>query len=117
MVPVFHVHGEDPEAALHVVNLAAAYRKKFHKDVVIDVICYRRFGHNEGDEPYFTQPRMYERIRSRTPLDRAYADRLIKDKIISTEKPEEISASVKQDMETAFDLKKIKIDGLCPKTV
>jgi 2-oxoglutarate dehydrogenase E1 component len=104
MVPVFHVHGEDPEAALHVVNLAAAYRKKFHKDVVIDVICYRRFGHNEGDEPYFTQPRMYERIRSRTPLDRAYADRLVEDKIISSKKPEEISASVKQDMETAFDL-------------
>jgi len=104
MVPVFHVHGEDPEAALHVVNLAAAYRKKFHKDVVIDVICYRRFGHNEGDEPYFTQPLMYERIRSRTPLDRAYADRLVEDKIISSKKPEEISASVKQDMETAFDL-------------
>ncbi|MFO7988365.1 MAG: 2-oxoglutarate dehydrogenase E1 component [Desulfotignum sp.] len=103
MVPVFHVHGEDPEAALHVVQLAAAYRKRFHKDVVIDVICYRRFGHNEGDEPYFTQPQMYERIRSRTPLDQTYADQLIKENIISPEKPEEISTAAKQDMETAFD--------------
>ncbi|MCF8114283.1 MAG: 2-oxoglutarate dehydrogenase E1 component [Desulfotignum sp.] len=102
MVPVFHVHGEDPEAALHVVQLAAAYRNNFHKDVVIDVVCYRRFGHNEGDEPYFTQPQMYERIRSRTPLDRAYADRLISGKIISSKKPEEISASATQEMETAF---------------
>ncbi|MDZ7666296.1 MAG: thiamine pyrophosphate-dependent enzyme [Desulfotignum sp.] len=103
MVPVFHVHGEDPEAALHVVQLAAAYRKRFHKDVVIDVVCYRRFGHNEGDEPYFTQPQMYERIRSRTPLERGYADRLIEENIISPEKREEISTAAKQDMETAFD--------------
>ncbi len=103
MVPVFHVHGEDPEAALHVVHLAAAYRKRFHKDVVIDVVCYRRFGHNEGDEPYFTQPQMYERIRSRVPLDQAYADRLIEKKFISPEKPEEMAASAKKDMETAFD--------------
>ena len=103
MIPVFHVHGEDPEASLHVVQLAAAYRKQFHKDVVIDLICYRRFGHNEGDEPYFTQPQMYERIRSRTPLDQTYADRLIKENIISPEKPEEMSTAAKQDMETAFD--------------
>ncbi len=102
MVPVFHVHGEDPEAALHVVQLAAAYRKNFHKDVVIDSVCYRRFGHNEGDEPYFTQPQLYERIRSRKPLDRVYADRLINEKIISSKKLEEISAAAKQDMETAF---------------
>ena len=103
MIPVFHVHGEDPEAVLHVVSLAAAYRKRFHKDVVIDVVCYRRFGHNEGDEPYFTQPRMYERIRSRPPLDRAYADRLIEEEIISSETPEKMAASAKQEMEAAFD--------------
>jgi len=102
MVPVFHVHGEDPEAAVHVVQLAAAYRAAFHKDVVIDVICYRRYGHNEGDEPYFTQPRLYERIRSRLPLDRVYADRLVAEKIISSEKPEAIAGPAKQEMETAF---------------
>jgi 2-oxoglutarate dehydrogenase E1 component len=86
-----------------VVNLAAAYRKQFHKDVVIDVICYRRFGHNEGDEPYFTQPQMYERIRSRTTLDQVYADQLIEEEIISSGKPEAWTAAAKQDMETAFD--------------
>ncbi|MEA1946935.1 MAG: thiamine pyrophosphate-dependent enzyme, partial [Thermodesulfobacteriota bacterium] len=72
MVPIFHVHGEDPEAAVHVVQLAAKYRKAYNKDVVIDVICYRRYGHNEGDEPYFTQPLMYERIRERPPIHRVY---------------------------------------------
>ena len=65
MVPIFHVHGEDPEAAVHVVRLAAEYREAYNKDVVVDVICYRRYGHNEGDEPYFTQPLMYERIKER----------------------------------------------------
>ena len=103
MVPVFHVHGEDPEAAVHVVKLAADYRKAFHKDVVIDVICYRRYGHNEGDEPYFTQPLLYERIRSRTPLDQAYADRLISGKIISSEEPAAVSKAAEQEMDAAFE--------------
>ena len=102
MVPIFHVHGEDPEAAVHVVRLAADYRNAFHKDVVIDVVCYRRYGHNEGDEPYFTQPLLYERIRSRTPLDRAYADRLITEKIISSEKPAAFSTSAEKDMDAAL---------------
>ncbi|MCP4686407.1 MAG: 2-oxoglutarate dehydrogenase E1 component, partial [Desulfobacterales bacterium] len=72
LAPVFHVHGEDPEAAVHAAELALAYRNAFHKDVVIDLICYRRYGHNEGDEPYFTQPMMYNRIRQRPSLDRVY---------------------------------------------
>ncbi|OQY55088.1 MAG: hypothetical protein B6245_20355, partial [Desulfobacteraceae bacterium 4572_88] len=67
MVPIFHVHGENPEAAVHVIKLASDYRMTFGKDVVIDLVCYRRFGHNEGDEPYFTQPQMYERIRGTLP--------------------------------------------------
>ncbi len=77
MVPIFHVHGENPEAAVHVMRLAADYRMTFKKDVVIDVVCYRKYGHNEGDEPYFTQPQMYDRIRKRPSLQRLYADRLI----------------------------------------
>jgi len=77
MAPIFHVHGENPEAAVHVIRLAADYRTEFKKDVVIDLVCYRRWGHNEGDEPYYTQPRMVERIRSRPSLHRLYADALI----------------------------------------
>jgi len=77
MVPIFHVHGEDPEAAVYVAELALDYRQTFGKDVVIEVICYRRQGHNEGDEPYFTQPLMYEKIRQRPPVHEVYAERLV----------------------------------------
>ena len=77
MVPVFHVHGENPEAVVHALRLAAEYRFEFGKDVVVDLVCFRRYGHNEGDEPYFTQPLMYERIRERPSLDSLYAAELI----------------------------------------
>jgi 2-oxoglutarate dehydrogenase E1 component len=82
MVPVFHVHGENPEALIQVARLAVDYRMAFGKDVVIDVICYRRFGHNEGDEPYFTQPLLYERIRRRPSLARLYGDRLMAERLV-----------------------------------
>ncbi|MFA5517020.1 MAG: 2-oxoglutarate dehydrogenase E1 component [Desulfuromonadales bacterium] len=75
-VPIFHVHGEDPEAVLWAGLLALEYRQKFGRDVVVEVICYRRQGHNEGDEPYFTQPLMYEAIKERPPLPQIYAERL-----------------------------------------
>ncbi len=74
--PVFHVHGEDPEAAVHVARLALDYRQAFGTDVVIEIICYRRHGHNEGDEPYFTQPAMYSLIKDRPPVHELYAARL-----------------------------------------
>jgi 2-oxoglutarate dehydrogenase E1 component len=77
MAPVFHVHGEAPEAVVHVAELASDYRATFHKDVVLDVVCYRRYGHNEGDEPYFTQPLMYDRIRNRPPPYQMYAEKLM----------------------------------------
>jgi 2-oxoglutarate dehydrogenase E1 component len=76
MAPIFHVHGEDPEAACHVIGLALDYRNRFHKDVVIDLVCYRRHGHNEGDDPYFTQPQMVERIRSRPTVAAVYGEAL-----------------------------------------
>ncbi len=81
MAPVFHVHGEDPEAVVHIAELASDYRAVFHKDVVLDVVCYRRYGHNEGDEPYFTQPLMYDRIRNRPSVHQVYAEKLFKEKI------------------------------------
>ncbi len=77
MVPIFHVNGEDPEAAVYAASLALEYRQTFGDDVVVEVICYRLHGHNEGDEPFFTQPLMYEKIRQRPPLHEIYAARLI----------------------------------------
>jgi 2-oxoglutarate dehydrogenase E1 component len=75
-VPIFHLHGEDPEAALFVAGLALDYRQRFAKDVVMEIICYRRHGHNEGDDPSFTQPLMYAKIDSRPTVDKVYAERL-----------------------------------------
>jgi 2-oxoglutarate dehydrogenase E1 component len=77
MVPIFHVNGENPEAAAYAASLALEYRQEFGEDVVVEVICYRRHGHNEGDEPFFTQPLMYEKIRQRPPLHEIYSQKLI----------------------------------------
>ncbi|HEY4745596.1 MAG TPA: 2-oxoglutarate dehydrogenase E1 component [Desulfuromonadaceae bacterium] len=72
--PVFHVQGEAPEAAVHAARLAMEYRRTFGRDVVLELICYRRHGHNEGDEPAFTQPQMYRQINGRPPVNRIYSD-------------------------------------------
>lgn len=103
MVPIFHVHGEDPEAVVHVMRLAAAYRMAFGKDVVVDLICYRRYGHNEGDEPYFTQPQMYERIRQRPPLSQLYGDKLLDDGTVVHSEIDAMTASVRQRLETDYE--------------
>jgi 2-oxoglutarate dehydrogenase E1 component len=103
MVPIFHVHGEDPEAVIHVTRLAADYRQMFAKDVVIDVICYRRYGHNEGDEPYFTQPLMYERIRKRPPLNRVYGEQLLAKGVVNQQGIEEIENQISGKLEKAYE--------------
>jgi 2-oxoglutarate dehydrogenase E1 component len=77
MAPIFHIHGEDPEAAVHVAGLALEYRQSFGRDAVVEVICYRRYGHSEGDEPYFTQPLMYEKIKERQPICEIYQEELL----------------------------------------
>ena len=79
MTPIFHVNGDDPEAVIHVARIATEFRQTFGSDVVIDMFCYRRFGHNEGDEPMFTQPLMYKEIEAHKSVREIYANRLIKE--------------------------------------
>ena len=81
--PIFHVNGDDPEAVVHCAKIATEYRQKFNRDVVIDMVCYRRFGHNEGDEPSFTQPIMYKKIRSHPSTLQIYGDKLVNEGLIS----------------------------------
>lgn len=80
--PIFHVNADHPEAVQHVCEVAAEWRAKFHKDVVIDLVCYRRSGHNEIDEPMFTQPIMYKKIRATKPVVEKYAEKLIKEGVV-----------------------------------
>ena len=102
MVPIFHINGEDPEAAVYVSQLALDYRRKFAKDVVLEVICYRRHGHNEGDEPFFTQPVMYEKINKRPPAHEVYAERLIEDGIDKHAIEKQLS-TIRQRLEEAVE--------------
>jgi 2-oxoglutarate dehydrogenase E1 component len=83
--PIFHVNGDDPEAVIFVTRLAFDYRKRFHKDVVIDLVCYRRHGHNEADEPAVTQPSMYKNIRSRETTRALYANKLVSKGVIEAD--------------------------------
>lgn len=100
--PIFHVQGESPEAALHAIDLAMAYRWTFRRDVVIELICYRRHGHNEGDEPAFTQPKMYQQIASRPPVNRIYATSLAEEAGITTEMLEQLEMRVNEALESSF---------------
>jgi multifunctional 2-oxoglutarate metabolism enzyme len=101
--PIFHVNGDDPEACYRVGRLAANYRQEFKKDVVIDMVCYRRMGHNEGDEPRYTQPLMYERIDNHLSTREIYADNLVGRKDITQEEADEAFSSYQNIMQTALD--------------
>ncbi|MBL1436973.1 MAG: 2-oxoglutarate dehydrogenase E1 component [Rhodobacteraceae bacterium] len=81
--PIFHVNGDDPEAVVHAAKVATEFRQKFGKDVVLDIFCYRRFGHNEGDEPMFTQPQMYTAIKKQKTTLQLYSERLVADGLMS----------------------------------
>ena len=83
--PIFHVNGDDPEAVVHCAKIATEFRQKFNRDVVIDMVCYRRFGHNEGDEPSFTQPLMYKKIKKHFTTLEIYGKKLIDEGLISSE--------------------------------
>ena len=101
-IPIFHVNGEDPEAVAQVVSLAMDFRKEFHRDVVIDLYAFRRWGHNEGDEPRFTQPRMYNQIDRRASVREQYLARLMEMGKISPEEAEEIQKERTEKLESEF---------------
>jgi 2-oxoglutarate dehydrogenase E1 component len=98
--PIFHVNADDPEDVLFVTRLALRYRQRFHKDVVIDLVCYRRLGHNESDEPAATQPIMYRLIRQHPTVRKLYADRLIADGAISADEAEQLVVHYRQALDS-----------------
>lgn len=102
-VPVFHVNGEDPEAVIQVTRLAIEFRQRYHKDVVIDVFCYRKYGHNEGDEPRFTQPQMYALIDKKPTVRQMYVQRLVGTGQITQEQADEIEAARKHALDGALE--------------
>ena len=100
--PIFHVNGDDPEAAVRVMRLAFEFRQAFHKDVVVDLFCYRRYGHNEADEPAFTQPRMYELIHEHGTPRTLYTEQLVKRGDLTQEEVDEVAAEFKAHLDAAF---------------
>jgi 2-oxoglutarate dehydrogenase E1 component len=109
--PIFHVNGDDPDAVIHCARLALAFRQRFHQDVVIDLVCYRRHGHNEGDEPSFTQPLLYEKIRQKAPVRTLYTDKLLAKRILRLEDVERIEADLNQQLQQALDMIETKPPG------
>ena len=101
-IPVFHVNGEHPEAVARVIDLAMDFRKTFHRDVVVNMYCYRRLGHNEGDEPAFTQPILYERIERRMSVRDAYLEHLLLLGEVSADEAEQIARSRQEHLEQAL---------------
>lgn len=114
--PIFHVNGDDPESVMFVAKLAAEFRNEFKKDVVIDIVCYRRYGHNEGDEPMFTQPLMYDKIHGLPRPREIYANRLIAEKLITEAdangKVQKFKDYLEEQYKTAKDYKPNKADML-----
>jgi 2-oxoglutarate dehydrogenase E1 component len=97
--PIFHVNGDDPEAVLSVTQLALDYRMRFKHDVVIDLVCYRRHGHNEADEPAATQPMMYRNIKDHPTTVQIYAERLVKDGTVSPKEVEVMASEYRQALD------------------
>ncbi|MFH2000573.1 MAG: 2-oxoglutarate dehydrogenase E1 component [Planctomycetota bacterium] len=101
--PIFHVNGDDPEAVVLVTELALRFRQEFGKDVVIDMICYRRHGHNEGDEPAFTQPLLYKKIKDRPSVRKLYTEQLISQGDLTAEEIKQLTDAFHDQLQQAFD--------------
>ncbi|MGL9732732.1 MAG: 2-oxoglutarate dehydrogenase E1 component [Wolbachia sp.] len=100
--PVFHVNGDNPEAVSFVASLAMEYRQKFKKDVVIDIICYRKYGHNEGDEPNFTQPLMYKTISKHKTPGTLYGEKLIEEKVLSSDEVSKLHSEFRAGLDKSL---------------
>ena len=98
--PVFHVNGDDPEAVYYVAKLAMEYRNRFNSDVFIDMLCYRKNGHNEGDDPGYTQPGMYERVKRHPNVRQVYTDRLVKRHDVEAKLAKEMAKKFKSELQT-----------------
>ncbi|MBT8472946.1 MAG: 2-oxoglutarate dehydrogenase E1 component, partial [Marinicaulis sp.] len=101
--PIFHVNGDDPEAVVHAAKIATEFRQQFGADVVIDMFCYRRFGHNEGDEPNFTQPRMYQKIKNQLSSREIYSKRLVDEGLITAKDGEDERLRFRDFLQNEFD--------------
>ncbi len=102
--PIFHVNGDDPEACLRAVQVAFEFRQRFHKDVVVDMFCYRRHGHNESDDPSYTQPLMYRKIREHPSVTTLYARRLVEEGLISEQEVRRKKTAIAERLAQAYRL-------------
>ncbi|HUW50149.1 MAG TPA: 2-oxoglutarate dehydrogenase E1 component [Sulfuricella sp.] len=102
--PIFHVNGDDPEAVVLVTEIALDYRMAFHKDVVVDLVCFRKLGHNEQDEPLVTQPLMYKKIAQHPGTRKFYADRLVAERVLEPHDPEEMIAAYRRDLDAGVSV-------------
>jgi len=101
--PIFHVNGDDPEAVVYAAKVATEFRQKFRKPVVIDMFCYRRFGHNEGDEPMFTQPLMYQKIKGHPSTLKIYSDRLVAEGLLTSDEVDQRLKGFQDKLEGDFE--------------
>ncbi len=101
--PIFHVNGDDPEAVTFAAKVAVEFRQRFHKPVVIDMFCYRRFGHNEGDEPSFTQPLMYKTIKGHPTTLELYSAKLVEEDVVTAEEVEALKADWRKTLDAEFE--------------
>jgi 2-oxoglutarate dehydrogenase E1 component len=104
--PIFHVNGDDAEAVVHVARIATEFRQEFRTDVVVDMVCYRRHGHNESDEPAFTQPLMYRKIASHPTTRRVYAEKLIKEGVVTADEADRLVSDFQANLEAEFEAAK-----------
>ncbi|HEX7255531.1 MAG TPA: multifunctional oxoglutarate decarboxylase/oxoglutarate dehydrogenase thiamine pyrophosphate-binding subunit/dihydrolipoyllysine-residue succinyltransferase subunit [Gaiellaceae bacterium] len=113
-VPIIHVNADDPEAAVSSIRLALAFRRRFGRDVVIDLIGYRRHGHNEGDEPAYTQPLMAERIKNHPSVREQYAAQLVEEGVVTQEEADQLARAVEQSMKAAHETLKASFEAEMP---